>query len=110
MKDYKFNVAPKGKLKSQFVSEKIIWIDSLAIPAVDVPQASTTISKQKNLVPYYNKGKIWRVDYLNTENNLTGFDLYLFDEYRLLRGLNHYEINVSGEIMLTEKINIHFRK
>ncbi len=92
------------------VAEKVIRLDSLNIPAADSAQKTNTVTLQQVLVPYYSDGRLWRVDYLNAENNLSGFDLYVFDEYKLLNQMCHYELNSIGEIILTEKVKLKFKR
>ena len=110
LKDYKFSFLPNQKPTKELVAEKVIRIDSLDIPVADFAEKTNTVTLPKLLVPYYDDGRVWRVDYMNAGNNLTAFDLYVFDEYKLLNQLCHYELNSTGEIVLTEKIKIRFRK
>lgn len=108
LKDFQFNSSAPATKKITSVKE--FSLDTIKYFSSDSLMKLKSKPIDKNSTPVFSQGRLVRMSYQNENNQLNGFDLYLFDEYRLLHGLNHYEINSIGEIILIEKINIHFRK
>lgn len=57
---------------------------------------------------YYTGKRIYRVDLLNTKNQLTGMYLYTYNDYKTLKKIFFYQLDCKNDLFLAEKIVLSY--